>query len=127
MNLRVLWIPSAFLLSGCSVSYSFDLGDEQLPDPLAAGWNGEAVCEQLHEDDNQRVLRCTFPPGVGHERHFHAPHVGYVLAGGKMRIEDERGVREVNVAANSSWVSDGIKWHEALNVGDTTTVFLIIE
>jgi hypothetical protein len=48
----------------------------RLPDPLEAGWQGKAVCEHLHEDEDQRILRCTFPPGVGHERHFHVKHVG---------------------------------------------------
>ncbi|MDH3401687.1 MAG: cupin domain-containing protein [Chromatiales bacterium] len=98
-----------------------------LPDPLAAGWNGKPVCERLHEDDRQRILRCTFPPGVGHERHFHHAHFGYTVAGGRMRIEDENGVREVDVPAGSSFTSEGVSWHEVLNVGDTTTVFLIVE
>jgi len=98
-----------------------------LPDPLAAGWNGKPVCERLHEDDRQRILRCTFAPGVGHERHFHDAHFGYAVAGGRMRIDDENGVREVDVPAGSSFTSEGISWHEVLNVGDTTTVFLIVE
>jgi hypothetical protein len=38
-----------------------------LPMALCAGWQGERVCEQLHEDAPIRVLRCTFAPGVGHE------------------------------------------------------------
>lgn len=98
-----------------------------LPDPLGAGWNGKPVCERLHEDDRQRILRCTFPPGVGHERHFHHAHFGYTVAGGRMRIEDQDGVREVDVKAGSSFASDGVAWHQVLNVGDTTTVFLIVE
>jgi len=98
-----------------------------LPDPLAAGWNGKPVCERLHEDDRQRILRCTFAPGVGHERHFHDAHFGYAVAGGRMRIDDENGVREVDVPAGSSFTSEGISWHEVLNVGDTTAVFLIVE
>jgi len=44
-----------------------------------------------------------------------------------MRIEDENGVREVDVPAGSSFTSEGVSWHEVLNVGDTTTVFLIVE
>ena len=100
---------------------------EPLPDPLAAGWKGEAVCEKLHEDDEQRILRCTFPPGVGHEKHFHAPHFGYVLVGGRMRIRDDAGEREIDLPTNYSWISDGVAWHEALNVGKTTSIYLIIE
>lgn len=101
--------------------------DELLPDPLAAGWQGEPVCKKLHEDTRQRILRCTFPPGVGHERHYHAPHFGYVLAGGKMRIRDDDGEREVDLSADYSWTSDGVDWHEVLNVGETTSVYLLIE
>ncbi len=62
-----------------------------LADPLAAGWRGTPVCERLHEDSTQRILRCTFPPGVGHERHFHEPHFGYTVVGGRMQMTDEAG------------------------------------
>jgi mannose-6-phosphate isomerase-like protein (cupin superfamily) len=98
-----------------------------LPDPLEAGWNGSPVCERLHKDSSQRVLRCTFPPDVGHERHYHAPHFGYTIAGGRMRITDENGIREVDLQTGSSFVSDGVVWHEVINIGGTTTVFLIVE
>lgn len=98
-----------------------------LPDPLAAGWRGEAVCEKLHEDRSQRVLRCTFPPGVGHERHFHPPHFGYALSGGRSRITDENGTREVEFATGSHSLSRGITWHEVHNIGDTTIVYLLVE
>jgi len=98
-----------------------------LPDPLAAGWNGERICESLHEDSRQRVLRCTFRPHVGHERHHHAPHFGYVIAGGRMRITDATGTREVDTPTGSSWSSEGVAWHEVLNVGETTAIYLIVE
>jgi mannose-6-phosphate isomerase-like protein (cupin superfamily) len=98
-----------------------------LPDPLAAGWNGVAVCERLHEDAEQRILRCTFPPAVGHERHFHARHFGYAIAGGRMRITDASGTREVELATGSSFTSAGVAWHEILNIGDSTVVYLIVE
>ncbi len=99
----------------------------ELPDPLAAGWQDDAVCELLSEDDRHRALLCNFPPGVGHERHFHAPHFGYTVAGGRMQMRDAEGVREVDLATGLSWASDGVDWHEVLNVGDTTAVFLIVE
>ena len=98
-----------------------------LPDPLAAGWEGKPVCERLHKDSGQRILRCTFPPGVGHERHFHAPHFGYAITGGRMRITDEGGVREVDLHTGSGFSSDGVPWHEVLNIGDTTVIYLIVE
>jgi len=100
---------------------------QPLPDPLEAGWNGVPVCENLHEDSDQRILRCTFPPSIGHQRHFHNRHFGYAIAGGRMQITDSSGTREVDLATGSSFASDGVAWHEVLNVGDSTVVFLIIE
>ena len=97
------------------------------PDPLAAGWKGAPVCEKLHEDMSQRVLRCTFVPGAGHERHYHAPNFGYAAAGGRMQITDASGTRVVDLPTGSSFASPGTQWHEVLNVGDTTVVYLIIE
>ena len=98
-----------------------------LPDPLEAGWNNEAVCEVVEDNAKLRVLRCTFPPGVGHERHHHAAHFGYTIKGSKFRIKDTTGVREVNVPTGTDFYNDGIDWHEVLNIGDSTAVFLIIE
>jgi len=124
MSKRALCIASSAALFACNPVL---VADEDLPDPLAAGWNGEQICELLHEDAYQRILRCTFPPGVGHEKHFHKAHFGYVLAGGKMRIIDDSGEREVDLLADYSWTSDGVSWHEVLNVGETTSVYLIVE
>ena len=98
-----------------------------LPDPVQAGWKGKPVCERLTEDDKQRVLRCTFPPGGGHDRHAHAPHFGYALSGGRMRITDANGVRETVLATGSTFTSTGVAWHEVLNIGDTPVQYLIIE
>ena len=98
-----------------------------LPDPLGAGWKGEPVCEVLLENDSIRTLKCTFHPGVGHERHFHNPHFGYALAGSTMRVTDANGTRDVKVVTGSSFYNKGIEWHEVLNIGDSTAVFLIVE
>lgn len=98
-----------------------------LPDPLAAGWHGRPVCEKLQEDGHLRMLRCTFPPGAGHERHYHPRHFGYALQGGRMQITDANGVRTVDLKPGSSFTSDGIAWHQVLNVGSTTVQYLIIE
>ena len=103
------------------------LAVELLPDPLAAGWLGQPVCEKLHEDEQQRVLRCTFAPGIGHDKHFHVANFGYAISGGKMRITDAKGVRELELKTGSSFISDGTKWHEVLNIGNSTVVYLIVE
>ncbi len=125
MNAKHYLTIGAVLLAGAAVLAVAD--EEQLPDPLAAGWEGEAVCELMHEDQSLRVLRCTFPPGVGHERHYHDPHFGYVLVGGRMQITDAEGTRTVDIPDDSTWDSDGVEWHEVVNVGETTSQYLIVE
>ncbi len=73
-------------------------------------------------------LRCTFPPGVGHEMHYHPPHFGYVLEGDSvMRITTAAGVVDRPVHAGSSFSNDAEIRHAALNVGSQTTRYLIIE
>ena len=44
-----------------------------------------------------------------------------------MRITDESGQRELNLPTASSFQSEGTDWHEVLNIGETTAVFLIVE
>jgi len=98
-----------------------------LPDPLLAGWNNKKVCELVEENENIRVLKCTFKPRVGHEKHFHKAHFGYTLAGSTFKIKDATGIREVSLVSGSHFYSEGTAWHEVLNIGDSTAVFLIIE
>lgn len=101
--------------------------ENNLPDPLQAGWNGNSVCELLEDNKNIRVLRCTFEPGVGHEKHYHKRHFGYAIVGSKFRITDATGTREVSFPTNGHFYSEGTAWHEVLNIGDSTAIFLIIE
>jgi len=117
------------ILCACltSLGVAGAMADTALPDPLAAGWQGKAVCERLSEDAQRRILRCTFPPGVGHERHYHSPHFGYALSGGAMRITDAGGEREVTLRTGSSFTSDGTAWHEVVNIGQSTVSYLIVE
>ena len=117
---QLVYLLGIAVVTGCATS-------PQFPDPLTAGWNGEPVCERLHEDASQRILRCTFPPSVGHERHYHAPHFGYVLTGGRIRVTDATGTHEADYVAGTGAMNDAIEWHEAVNIGDTTATFLIIE
>ena len=111
-------------VAGCADSPA---RDEPLPDPLAAGWNGKPVCEALHDDARMRILRCTFPPGVGHERHYHEPHFGYVIRGGRMRLLEDGETRVVDIPDGTMWRRDERFEHEALNVGDNESQYLIIE
>jgi quercetin dioxygenase-like cupin family protein len=115
-----------FLLSFGIVTLSCN-NKNALPDPLEAGWKGKSVCEVLEDNDELRVLKCSFEPGVGHEKHYHNPHFGYTISGGKFRITDAEGTREVNVPTGYSFSNDERTAHEVLNIGETTAVFLIME
>lgn len=119
-------IPSRWQASICLLG-TIATSAEELPDPVSAGWQGETVCEVLREDAGLRIFRCTFPPGVGHERHFHPRHFGYALSGGKMRITSDSGTRDVTLKTGSYFFNEGIAWPEGLNVGDTPVSYVIIE
>jgi quercetin dioxygenase-like cupin family protein len=119
-RLHFLWMSLALISTSCQ-------SESNLPDPLEAGWKGASVCEVLIDNENVRTLRCTFAPGVGHERHYHPMHYGYTIAGSKFRMTDSTGTREVDVPTGYSFYNDEIAWHEVLNVGDCTAVFLIVE
>ena len=101
--------------------------ESSLPDPLEAGWNGEKVCEVLEDNDELRVLKCTFAPGVGHEKHQHQPHFGYTLKGSTFKITDDKGTRTIDVNTGVSFSKNQVSEHEVVNVGDSTAIFLIIE
>ena len=113
----------AFLAAGATSAKTASA----LQSALEAGWSGESVCELLHQTESYRVLRCTFPPGVGHERHFHPAHFGYAVSGGTMRLEDASGTRTAEIKAGSSFSSDGVAWHEAVNIGQTTVTYIMVE
>jgi len=126
MSAAALRRAGAALLVGACATASAQVAP--LPMALCAGWQGERVCELLQEDAQIRVLRCTFPPGVGHEPHYHPPHFGYVLEGESvMRITTEAGVRDAPVRAGGSFSNDGETRHAALNIGEQTTSYLIVE
>ena len=121
-NFLVVFGTMAF----CTSPFAGDLPG--LQHAFDAGWQGEETCELLYETESIRVGKCIFPPGVGHEKHFHYPHFGYVLEGGKLRITNAEGeISEVQTTTGGSWSSDRITVHEALNVGATTTSYLIVE
>lgn len=121
--IKLLSLPiilSCLFLVSCATN-------DRLPDPLQAGWKNASVCELLEDNKKVRVLKCIFPPGVGHERHYHKAHFGYTLSGSTFRIKDTTGTREVEVPTGADFYNEGIDWHEVVNIGNTTGVFLIIE
>jgi quercetin dioxygenase-like cupin family protein len=125
--MRYLIIKVSVLISIFHFPLQSCTNKPELPDPLMAGWEGSKVCELIEDNEKVRVLKCTFAPGVGHEKHYHEPHFGVALTGSTFRITDETGTRDVDVTSDSYFYSKGTEWHEVLNVGDSTAVFLIIE
>ncbi len=101
--------------------------NQKIPDPLEAGWNNKTVCELVEENEKLRVLKCTFRPGEGHDKHYHRAHFGYALSGSTFRIKDKNGVREIKLMSGSHFFNEGVEWHEVLNIGDSTAVYLIFE
>ena len=122
-NIAIVCVGS-LLLGSCAVGGH---SERTLPSALEAGWEGGRVCTLQHQTDTHRVLRCTFPPGVGHERHYHPPHYGYALSGGTMQLTSDSGTRRVALATGSDYASEGVAWHEVVNVGETTVTYLIVE
>ena len=57
---------------------------------------------------------------------MYARHFCYALSGGTMRITSDSGTREVTLRTGSYFFSEGIAWHETVNVGDTTVSYLIV-
>jgi quercetin dioxygenase-like cupin family protein len=126
MNLQ----PTALVLLSALFSLPRSLSASEAPDlPHAfdAGWKGQKTCELMYENESVRVARCSFPPGIGHEKHYHNPHFGYVLEGGTLSIRDDGGQRTVTTETNSSWSTTERTVHEAVNIGDTTTSYVIVE
>lgn len=121
--LRILLCSFLLFAFSCSTQPN----QSQLPDPVQAGWKGAKVCDVLFENEHIRVLRCSFPPDGGHDRHYHPPHFGYVLSDGRMNITDATGTRTVDLSAGATWYSEGVEWHEVENVGGTLSEYLIVE
>ncbi len=117
---NILYLFTCLLITSCK-------SIKKLPDPLEAGWKETKVCTVLKENDKIRTLKCVFPPGIGHEKHFHAAHFGYTITGSKFRITDKTGTREINVPTGYDFYNKKIEWHNVLNIGDSTAIFLIVE
>ena len=44
-----------------------------------------------------------------------------------MRITSGAGAREVTLETGSSFSSEGIDWHEVVNIGDSVVSYLMVE
>jgi mannose-6-phosphate isomerase-like protein (cupin superfamily) len=50
-----------------------------------------------------------------------------VVSGGQGQVEDEKGIRKINVTAGAIVDVPPTPWHEFANIGDTTIQFVIVE
>ena len=100
---------------------------DDVPDALSVEWQGKKPCEKLFDDAQVRVARCTFPPGAVHVCHSHPGYLSYVVNGGQGQIQDEKGIRKIDVVAGALLDVPPTPWHEFANVGDTTIQFLVVE
>lgn len=118
----------ALFFALCTASIVLADGHDGLPHAFEAGWKGEDVCEVLFENDAMVVGKCVFAPGIGHEKHYHYPHFGYILEGDTtFRNTDADGTEDIEVTSGMTWSTDAIRIHEALNVGEEASQVLIIE
>lgn len=44
-----------------------------------------------------------------------------------MRVTDQHGTRTAEIATGSSFSSQGVPWHEGVNIGETTVTYIMIE
>ena len=106
---------------------SFPAIADDVRDALSVEWQGKKPCEKLFEDAQVRIARCTFPPGAAHVCHSHPSYVSYVLSGGKAEVQDEKGIRKVDIVTGTFADVPPLPWHEVANVGETTLQFLVVE
>jgi quercetin dioxygenase-like cupin family protein len=121
MNRVLLVFGATALLAIPSLGRAADV-----PDALSVEWEGKKPCEKLHEDTQIRVARCTFPPGAMHVKHSHPAYLAYVVSGGRAKVEDEKGAREVDVPLGALFDSPPVV-HELTNIGTTALQYLVVE
>lgn len=121
-------VQIALAVCAVTISVTAFAAPPDLPKAFDAGWKGEKVCELLYQTESVRVGRCVFPPGVGHEKHYHNPHYGYVLEGGTMELTSDGGeIRIMDTVAGNGWTSEEITVHSIMNIGDSTSSYMIVE
>jgi quercetin dioxygenase-like cupin family protein len=85
------------------------------------------LAKKLFDDEHVRVVRCTFAPGAVHVCHSHPGYLSYVVNGGQGQVQDEKGIRKIDVVAGALLDVPPTPWHEFANVGNTTIQFVVIE
>jgi quercetin dioxygenase-like cupin family protein len=100
---------------------------DDVPDALSVEWQGKKPCEKLFDDEHVRVVRCTFAPGAVHVCHSHPSYLSYVVNGGQGQVQDEKGMRKIDVVAGALLDVPPTPWQVFANVGNTTIQFVVVE
>ena len=100
---------------------------DDVPDALSVEWQGKKPCEKLFDDEHVRVVRCTFAPGAVHVCHSHPGYLSYVVNGGQGQVQDEKGIRKIDIVTGALLTAPPTPWHEFENVGNTTIQFVVVE
>jgi len=117
-----------YILSSVAIAAAISVAQAaDVPDALSVEWQGKRPCEKLFEDAQVRASRCTFAPGSVHVCHSHPSYLIYVVSGGQAQVQDEKGVRKVDVAAGVFADIPPTPWHEFTNLGDTTIQYIVVE
>ena len=115
------------IVAGASVVTPPVVMADDVPDALSVEWQGKKPCEKLFEDAQIRIMQCTFPPGAMHVCHSHPSYFTFVLSGGQLQMQDEKGTRKIDLVAGAFVDAPPIPWHQGTNIGETTVQGLIIE
>jgi quercetin dioxygenase-like cupin family protein len=115
------------IVAGTSVVTPPVVMADDVPDALSVEWQGKKPCKKLFEDAQIRIMRCTFPPGAMHVCHSHPSYFTFVLSGGQLQMQDEKGTRKIDLVAGAFVEAPPIPWHQGTNIGETTVQGLIIE
>jgi quercetin dioxygenase-like cupin family protein len=122
MKIIINTLSSVAVAATLSVAQAADVSDA-----LSVEWQGQRPCEKLFEDAQIRVARCTFPPGAMHVCHSHPAYLSYVVSDGRGQVQDEKGVRKIDVKTGAFLDAQPVPWHEFTNIGDTTIQFVVVE
>jgi quercetin dioxygenase-like cupin family protein len=117
----------AILAISITVVAASPVNAADVPDAISVEWQGMHPCEKLFEDTHIRVARCTFPPGAVHVCHSHPSYLYYTISGGQAQVQDEKGIRKIEVATGAFVNVPPTPWHEFTNVGDNTMQFVVVE
>lgn len=80
----------------------------------------------LHENDHNRVVEMTLPPGEKDNEHSHPNELVYFITGGKARVHV--GGESMEIEVPDGHVMEHEAWtHVVENIGDTTIHAIIFE